>query len=98
MEHPFVLNSYFNAFELSFPIIAMGVAKMFTHFLKNKKVTKTLKPNNIDIAEIIEKLEQVKKIHELLKINADQINMLLNSARSLQQKDEDISDNLFKFI
>lgn len=63
---------------------------MFTHLLKNKKVTKSLKPNNIDIAEIIEKLEQVKNINELLKINANQIGILLNSAHSLQQKDEDI--------
>ena len=44
MEHPFVLNHYLNAFELSFPMIAMGVTKIFTHILKNPKVRKSLKP------------------------------------------------------
>ena len=44
VEHPFVLNHYLNAFELSFPMIAVGVTKIFTHILKNPKVSKSLKP------------------------------------------------------
>lgn len=41
----------------------MGVTKMFTHILKNQKVKKSLRPNQMDIADVIIKLEQVKKIH-----------------------------------
>ena len=35
----------------------MGVAKMFAHILKNQKVKKSLKLNEMDIADVIKKLE-----------------------------------------
>jgi hypothetical protein len=41
-----VLNNYLNAFDLSFPVIGMGVSKIFTHILKNPKVRKSLKISN----------------------------------------------------
>jgi hypothetical protein len=38
VEHPFVFNNYLNSFELSFPIIALSVNKIFNHILKHKKI------------------------------------------------------------
>lgn len=98
MEHPFVLNQYLNAFDLSFPMIAMGVTKMFAHFLKNPKVRKSLRPSEeVDIIEILKKIDNVDEISEILNINADQIRLLLASNEN-SGDDEEISEHFLEFI
>lgn len=54
------MNHYLNAFELSFPMIAVGVTKIFNHILKNPKVRKSLKPlEELDLIDILKKIENV---------------------------------------
>lgn len=77
-----MLNHYLNAFDLSFPMIAVGVTKIFTHILKNPKVRKSLKPlEEVDLIEILKKIDNVSEIAELLNINVDQIKLLLVAAK-----------------
>jgi hypothetical protein len=97
VEHPFVLNQYLNAFELSFPMIAMGVTKIFTHILKNPKVRKSLKPQEeVDLIEILKKLDNVTEVGKMLNINANQISLLLVAARV--PNEEEVSGGLLEFI
>ena len=37
------MNNYLNAFQLSFPVLAVSVTRLLTHMLKNKKLRKSMK-------------------------------------------------------
>lgn len=90
-------NQYLNAFDLSFPMIAVGVTRLFAHFLKNPKVRKSLRPSEeVDLIEILKKIDNVDEIAEVLNINADQIRLLL--AGSEGAGDEEISEHFLEFI
>lgn len=64
------MNNYLNAFEISMPILTLGINKVFSHILKLEKVKKSLGEEE-DVKEILRKLENVHEVNSELKINAD---------------------------
>jgi serine/threonine-protein phosphatase 2B catalytic subunit len=100
-EHPFVLNNYLNAFDLSFPVIGMGVSKIFTHILKNPKVRKSLKITNeeLELIELLKKIDTMDEIMKMLNINVNQISLLFSAAHLKSTTEaQDIGENLLEFI
>ena len=61
VEHPFVLSNYLNAFQLSFPVLAVGVSRIFGHILKiNNKGKKGLKKDKeTDMGQTIAQLQSI---------------------------------------
>ena len=64
------MSNYLNAFEISMPILTLGINKVFSHILKLEKVKKSLGEEE-DVKEILRKLENVHEVNSELKINAD---------------------------
>jgi hypothetical protein len=91
------MNHYLNAFELSFPMISLGVTKIFSHILKNPRVRKSIKPlEELDLVDFLKKIENVSEIAELLNVNANQIRTLLVAA--CVPNEDEISEGLLEFI
>ena len=49
------MNNYLNAFEISMPVLTLGINKVFSHIMKLEKVKKSLGEED-DVKEILRKL------------------------------------------
>ena len=88
VQHPFVLSNYLNAFQLSFPLIASGVTKIFAYILKMKR-SKKGKQNAQNKMELIKTLQEVENIQEILKGHAQEIMEFLSVESMVKDENND---------
>ena len=79
VEHPFVLNNYLNAFQLSVPMLVTSVTKVFSTLLKNKKwKKKNMKClGEAKEPELEKTISHIETVEAMFSDNVDKIQLML---------------------
>lgn len=74
VEHPFVMNNYLNAFDVSFPLMTARVTQIFSTLLTLKSVHQSLKKStDAKQSEINSAILEIRSIEEFLTNNASDL-------------------------